>query len=273
MNLKSRAAVFFAKTSHFILKNILHRGATSLPGKIALKIDPDLLRHLSDNLDVIIVSGTNGKTLTTALCVKVLKTAGYDVISNSSGSNMVQGIVNSLIMQKSSKKQVAVLEVDEANVAPVTESLTPKFFVLTNIFRDQMDRYGEIYTTYDKILAGIKNAPKATVITNGDSPIFQRAKPENLTVYYGFDHLNENKDLLAPTNTDGILSPTDHSILHYHFLTYANLGFYYSITDSFKRPKLNYAVTKIDQLTPKYSEFEIGSTRFKIEIGGLYNIY
>lgn len=274
MKIKTRIAIFAARSTHFLLKKVFHSGATSLPGKIALKIDPSLLVHLNENMEVVIVTGTNGKTLTTALCTKILTYAGYDVITNSSGSNMVQGIVNTLIMhKKNGKPVVSILEVDEANVVAVTKSLKPSYFVLTNIFRDQMDRYGEIYTTYDKILSGIKKAPSATVISNGDSPIFQRKKPINRIVYYGFDHIKEDHKIPAPNNTDGILSPTDNSILHYRFLTYANLGAYYSVTDNFKRPKLDYAVTKIEELNPKFSKFDIGVNNFKIEIGGLYNIY
>ncbi|BDR57921.1 Mur ligase family protein [Xylocopilactobacillus apicola] len=276
MNFRTRLAIFSATTSRFILQKVLHRSGTALPGKIALKIQPNLLKDLNQNLDVVIVTGTNGKTLTTALCTKILTNAGYQVITNSSGSNMIQGIVDTIITQTPSHpadKLIAILEVDEANVEVVTESLKPKFFVLTNIFRDQMDRYGEIYTIYDKILAGIKKAPESTVIVNGDSPIFQRDKPSNPEVYYGFNHDSADHSLPAPSNTDGILSPTDNSILHYRFLTYANLGSYYSVTDDFKRPPLKYCVTKVDELTPKFSKFEIDTHPFKIEIGGLYNIY
>lgn len=277
MKLKTHLAIVAAKTSHFILKNILHRSATAFPGKIALKIDPNLLQNLNEKNTTILVTGTNGKTLTTALCAKIMRTAGFKVMTNSSGSNMIQGIVNTLIMQQSknhnNQKSVAILEVDEANMAQVSAALKPEFIVLTNIFRDQMDRYGEIYTTYDKILAGIKKVPQATLIVNGDSPIFQRNKPQNRQIYYGFDLTNKNENRQAPSNTDGVLSPTDHSILHYRFLTYANLGAYYSVTDDFKRPPLNYAVTKINNLTPKESEFEIEHKPFRIEIGGLYNIY
>ena len=276
MNLKTRLALILAKATHFFLQNILHRGGTSLPGRIALKISPDLLQQLNQNFTTVIVTGTNGKTLTTALCSKILKNAGHNVITNSSGSNMVQGIANTLIMEmpkKPDSKLIAILEVDEANVEAVSKALTPDYFVLTNIFRDQMDRYGEIYTTYDKILAGIKLAPNAKVIANGDSPIFQRNLTENPKVYYGFNHLTEDQKLLAPNNTDGILSPTDNSVLRYRFITFANLGAYYSTTDGFKRPLLKYEITKINELTPNFSKFEIDQKPFTIEIGGLYNIY
>ncbi|CAK8054564.1 Mur ligase family protein [Eupransor demetentiae] len=280
MTFRSKIAQLTAQSSHWFLHDLLHRGGTSLPGKLAVKIDPNVLHSLEHDYDLIIVTGTNGKTLTTALITRVLKAGGYSVLTNPSGSNMVQGITGTLLTTKiapspNGKKPVAVLEVDEANVAAIAAAIQPKLFVLTNIFRDQLDRYGEIYTTYEKIEAGIQLAPNATVLTNGDSPIFARGSFPNKRVYYGFNNVKpeDYKDLKAPNNTDGILSPTDHSVLHYHFITYANLGDYFSVTDDFKRPELKYQVTSLDKLTPHYSEFSIDGTPLRIEIGGLYNIY
>lgn len=280
MTLKSSIARTTAKSSYWFLRNVLHRGGTSLPGKLAVSIDPNILKTIQQDFDLIIVTGTNGKTLTTALITRVLQAGGYHVITNPSGSNMIQGITGTLVTTKiktspNGKKPLAVLEVDEANVEKITTAIQPKMFVLTNIFRDQMDRYGEIYTTYDKIVAGIKQAPEALVLANGDSPIFTRGDFTNTRRYFGFNQIapSDYQPNVAPINTDGILSPTDNSVLHYDFITYANLGKYFSVTDEFSRPKLDYQVTSIDDLTPRYSTFSIDNTPLRIEIGGLYNIY
>ncbi|CAH1853440.1 Mur ligase family protein [Convivina intestini] len=280
MTIKSTLAKFSAKSSHWFLRDILHRGGTSLPGKLAVAIDPDILHKLSNDFDLVIVTGTNGKTLTTALITRVLEAGGYSVITNPSGSNMVQGITGTLLTtpikpSPNGKKPVAVLEVDEANVERIAQAIPPKMFVLTNIFRDQLDRYGEIYTTYLKIVAGIRKAPDAVVLTNADSPIFARGNFNNHRIFYGLDNVApaDYQDIKAPNNTDGILSPTDNSVLHYNFITYANLGKYFSVTDNFVRPQLDYRVTSVDQLNPKFSEFSIDNTPLRIEIGGLYNIY
>ena len=280
MTLKSTLARITAKSSYWLLHDVLHRGGTSLPGKLAVSIDPNILTKIQQDFELIIVTGTNGKTLTTALITRVLQAGGYTVITNPSGSNMIQGITGTLVTAKvkpspNGQKPVAVLEVDEANVEKIAAAIKPKMFVLTNIFRDQLDRYGEIYTTYDKIIAGIKHAPEAIVLANGDSPIFTRGDFTNERKYFGFNHIQpaDYNPTVAPINTDGILSPTDHSVLNYDFITYANLGKYFSTTDSFVRPKLNYQVTSITDLTPKYSTFSIDNTPLRIEIGGLYNIY
>lgn len=280
MTLKSTIARATAKSAYWFLHTILHRGGTSLPGKLAVSIDPNILTTIQKDFDLVIVTGTNGKTLTTALITRVLEAGGYTVITNPSGSNMVQGITGTLVTTKikpspNGKKPIAVLEVDEANVETIAAAIKPKMFVLTNLFRDQLDRYGEIYTTYDKIIAGINHAPEAVVLANGDSPIFLRGDFPNKRKYFGFNHIQaaDYQPEVAPINTDGILSPTDDSVLTYDFITYANLGKYFSATDDFARPKLQYQVTHVDTLTPRYSTFSIDGTPLRIEIGGLYNIY
>ncbi|MCT0021201.1 MurT ligase domain-containing protein [Weissella cibaria] len=276
MSLKSALATFVGKSSYVVLHDILRRGGTSLPGKLATKIDPEVMTTLAEKYDVILITGTNGKTLTTTLTTRVLREQFPDVITNPSGSNMMQGITGTMLTAKvtgKSHRPIALLEVDEANVEEVARQLKPMAFVLTNIFRDQLDRFGEIYTTYDKILKGIRLFPEATVIANADSPIFMRGDLPNPKVYYGFNHLPADGDMKAPHNTDGVLSPTDDTVLHYHFMTFGNQGDYFSVSDDFKRPDLDYAVTKINEMTPRYSNFDIDGETYQIEIGGMYNIY
>ncbi|MFL2043515.1 MurT ligase domain-containing protein [Weissella hellenica] len=276
MSLKSGLATFVGKSTYTLLHGVLHRGGTSLPGKLATKIDPNVMKSYAEKYDVILITGTNGKTLTTTLTTRVLREKYADVITNPSGSNMMQGITGTMLTAKlkdKTQRPIALLEVDEANVESVARQLKPKAFVLTNIFRDQLDRYGEIYTTYEKILKGIRLFPEATVIANADSPIFMRGDLPNPKVYFGFNHLQTTNSMRAPHNTDGVLSPTDNSILRYHFMTFGNQGDYFSVTDDFKRPALDYAVTSLNKLTPISSNFDIDGVTYQIEIGGMYNIY
>ena len=272
MSVKSTLAEAAGRSSYWFLHTFF-KGGSSLPGKITLKLDPNILQAFSKKYDLVIITGTNGKTLTTALSVRVLKEKYPQVLTNPTGSNMAQGIVTTFITApRPKKKGLAVLEVDEANVVKVCKYITPVAFVMTNLFRDQMDRYGEIYTTYDKILAGVKLAPQATIIANGDEQIFNTKDLPNPVIYYGFNH-NHVADSQAPANTDGLLCPKCQHILHYHLRTYANLGDYFCPHCGFKRPELTYAVTKLGQLTPTSSTFELDGQEYKIGIGGLYNIY
>lgn len=273
MGVRSQFAIAVGKTSQWALKTFF-KGGSSLPGKLALKIDPHILDSLAKDYQVVVVTGTNGKTLTTALTVNILRQQFDEVLTNPTGANMVQGIVSTFLQAKPKKgqKKFAVLEIDEASLSKVTEYMKPELFLFTNIFRDQMDRYGEIYTTYNKILKGVKLAPKATIIANGDEQLFNSKDLPNPIIYYGFNH-EEKEPFNAPANTDGLLCPKCQHILKYRMRTYAGLGNYFCPNCGFHRPELTYAVTKIDKLTPTHSTFEIDGQKYIIGIGGLYNIY
>ena len=154
MKIKTSIGLIAGKTSSHLLR-LLGRGST-LPGKIALQIDKDILQHLAQNYEIVVITGTNGKTLTTALTVGILQEAFGPIVTNPSGANMISGITTTFLNAKgSSGRPIAVLEIDEASLARICDYITPTLFVITNIFRDQMDRYGEIYTTYRMILDGI----------------------------------------------------------------------------------------------------------------------
>lgn len=276
MSLNSTLAKVAGKTSYWFLHNVL-KGGTSFPGKLAMKIDPQVLNTLAKDYETIIVTGTNGKTMTTALIVSALKKKYGDILTNPSGSNMQQGIVTAFLAHKHkhAKRKIAVLEVDEANVKMVTQLLHPKTFVLTNIFRDQMDRYGEIYTTYEKIVNGIKLEPSAKIIANGDASIFSSVELPNPKVFFGFKLPSDQPDidLKASVNTDGVLCPVCDHILHYHSIIYANLGNFFCPNCGYKHPELSYTVNQIIERTPNSLKFKMGQREYGINIGGTYNIY
>jgi len=269
MTIRTGFAKFVGKATGWGLRNFFHRGST-LPGRLALKIDPAILADLTKDCEIIVITGTNGKTLTTALTVGILREAGYEVLTNPSGANMITGIVSTFLA--ASRKKFAVLEIDEASLPKITTQLKPSLFVFTNIFRDQMDRYGEIYTTYDFIVKGAENAPMATVLVNGDSPIFNSRELKNPVKYYGFDH-EHHTPVRAHYNTEGVLCPRCHHILDYKLNTYANLGNYICQNCGFTRPTLDYRLTKLTEITNTSSSFVIDGESYHINVGGLYNIY
>lgn len=273
MKIRHYFATAVGKTSQWLLQTFF-KGGSSYPGKIALTLDPNILDYLAKDYEVIVVTGTNGKTLTTALIVKILQQEFDDVLTNPTGANMVQGIVSTFLSAHGKKghKKFAVLEIDEASLSKVTRYIKPKLFVFTNIFRDQMDRYGEIYTTYQMILDGAAQAPEATILANGDSPIFNSKDTPNPRIYYGFNHQADHEQFAHP-NTDGVLCPHCQHILHYKMITYANLGKYYCPNCEFKRPELAYQLTQLGEMTNVSSVFTVDEESYKIEVGGLYNIY
>lgn len=260
------------KTAQTLLKS-MGRGST-YPGKLALQFDKNILDSLAKDYEIVVVTGTNGKTLTTALTVGILKEAFGQVLTNPSGANMITGIVSSFLTAKKGKsgKKIAVLEIDEASLPRITQYIKPSLFVFTNIFRDQMDRYGEIYTTYQLIIDGAKNAPEATILANGDSPLFASKELVNPVKYYGFN-TEDHEPQLAHYNTEGILCPKCQAILQYRLNTYANLGHYICLNCDFKRPKLDYQLTALTNTTNVSSAFVIDGQEYSINVGGLYNIY
>lgn len=273
MNIQSRIAVLAGKSCKTILEKT-RSGGSSLPGKVAMKISPSILKDLSANYRVVIVTGTNGKTLTTSLITKIFEAKYGTVLTNPTGANLLQGIVSCFLSAKNNGKdtQYAVLEVDEATLKYVTKHIKPEVIVFTNVFRDQMDRYGEIYTTYQLMADGAALAPEATIIANGDLPIFSSKSLVNPIEFFGFSHEAE-REQMAHYNTDGILCPKCDNILHYKLLTYANLGQFYCTHCDFKRPTLAHAVTEVQTLNTEHSTFAIDGTLFDLPIAGLYNVY
>lgn len=272
MIIKTCLAKIVGKSAHLILSK-LGRG-TTLPGKLALHLDPNILKTLAKDYEVVVITGTNGKTLTTALTVGILREAFGEVVTNPSGANMITGIASTFLTAKPgpSGRNIAVLEIDEASLSKVTEHISPSLFVFTNIFRDQMDRYGEIYTTYQMIVDGAAKAPKATILANGDSPLFNSQDLVNPVQYYGFDTTKKPQER-AHYNTEGILCPKCQSIIEYRLNTYANLGDYTCPACDFERPDLTYALTELTELTHVSSRFIIDGQDYGIKVGGLYNIY
>ncbi|SBO16805.1 Mur ligase middle domain protein [Carnobacterium divergens] len=275
VSIRSNFAITVGKTTRWGLHTFF-KGGSSLPGVITKKLDPTVLGALAKDFEVVIVTGTNGKTLTTALTYQVLKQKYPDIITNPTGANMQQGIISTFLthhsFKKTTHKKIAVLEVDEGSLVHVTKYIKPKAILFTNVFRDQMDRFGEIYTIYRMMTDGAALAPDATIVSNGDAPIFNSVETVNPRVYFGFDHLPDGEEM-AHFNTDGVLCPHCQNILHYKFITYSNLGKYYCPNCDFKRPELTYRLTEMVHTNHESSEFKIDGESFKINVGGLYNVY
>ena len=134
MKINTALGLLAGKSSHFVLDK-LGRGWT-LPGKVALTFDKNILQNLAKNYEVVVITGTNGKTLTTALTVGILKEAFGEVVTNPSGANMITGITTTFLTAKKGKsgKNIAVLEIDEASLSRICDYIKPSRFVFTIIF-------------------------------------------------------------------------------------------------------------------------------------------
>lgn len=275
INIKSILSIFSAKVTAFLAKHLM-KGGSNFPGKIALKIDKTILKTVSKGYKVILVTGTNGKTTTTSMIYNILKENGFNVITNNTGANLYPGIVACFISNfcffKRPKNAYAVIEVDEANVKFITEYLTPEIITITNLFRDQLDRYGEVYTTLVKILEGVEKVPESKLVLNGDESLLGKLNVKNPCVYYGFN-VPINEDNSLDLNADAKFCKFCKAPYSYNFVTYNHLGDFYCPECGYKRAKLSYAVNEIYELTPTSSSVRINNTDVLISQSGAYNIY
>ena len=231
---------------------------------------------MSKNTKFIFVTGTNGKTMTTHFLTNILRQHYENVFTNESGSNMVQGIITSLLDNPPNKDTVAVLEVDEANLSRIGKFLKADYVVFTNVFRDQMDRFGEIYNIFDKMMEGMEEMPDATIVANGDLPIFAYDKMDSYKkVYYGIRDkrdVHEDYSLDAELNSDGILCPKCNSVLKYRLVNYSSLGDFTCPSCDFSSKSLKYCIDNLVKLESNHSTFKIANEEYEISVGGLYNI-
>lgn len=271
---KSIVAIICGKFTLFVSKHLL-KGGSNFPGRVALKLDKSILKEISKNYRVIMITGTNGKTTTTSMINNLLVENGHDTITNNTGANMLPGIVSCLIDNfkfNNKKSKYAVLEVDEANLKFITEYITPEIITITNLFRDQLDRYGEVYTTLNKILEGIVKVPSSTLVLNGDESLLGKLDLPNPKVYYGFNE-SLNESVNVDTNADAKFCKFCKSPYEYNFITYNHLGDFYCPNCGYKRDSLSYAVTSILEVTPDYSKVMFNDSEFTVTQSGIYNIY
>lgn len=258
------------------LSKWIFKGGSNFPGTVALKFDKHILKTVAKDYNIILVTGTNGKTTTTSMIYNILKANNFSVITNNTGANMVTGITSCFVSNysffKNNKNTYAVIETDEAYVPIITEDISPKIITVTNLFRDQLDRYGEINTTFAKIFSGIEKTPSTTLVLNGDESLFGKLDVKNPVCYYGFD-VPIKKDAKLDMNSDNKFCKCCKSQYDYKFVTYNHLGYYYCKNCGYERPKLKYAVTNIIDLNPNGSTVEFNNKEFTINQAGEYNIY
>lgn len=275
IKIKSILSILAGKCTIFLSKHLL-KGGSTFPGRIALKLDKKILKVVAKDYNVILVTGTNGKTTTTSMITNIFKEDGLRVITNNTGANLFPGVVSCFIDNykffKSNKNSYAVIEVDEANVKFITEYITPSIITITNLFRDQLDRYGEVYTTLSKILEGITKVPDTTLVLNGDDSLFGKLNIPNKTIYYGFNK-TINDETAVDINADAKFCKFCKSPYEYNFITYNHLGDYYCPNCHYKRPELKYAVNNILEVTPNNSTVVMNDAKVTISQSGLYNIY
>ncbi len=216
------------------LSRLFGGNGTSIGGLVATKLDKNILTKLSKNVSkIIVVTGTNGKTTTSNLIASCFS---KPIIHNSKGANMYYGVVSAFLQNKG---DVAVLEVDEGSIPKVLSFLDVDYLVVTNFFRDQLDRYSEI----DMLVESIKQSVQSHthLILNANDPFTMRLDCGNST-YYGFDTKVDNfRDFEI---SESKYCPNCGRLLNYDKVFYLQIGSY-SCECGFRTPIIDVVVNKI----------------------------
>lgn len=241
-------ALWLAKLSSIALK-ILRRNATYFPGKIALTLCPEFMGMLDKPKTIIGVTGTNGKTTTCNMINNILEQNGFDFINNKYGSNIDGGIATTLIQGANflgkSKKDLAVLEIDERSANKIFPYITPTYLICTNLFRDSLMR-----NAHTEFISDILNKyiPKETImIENADDIICSHIAENNKKIYFSIDKLETDTQNCENITRDIRVCPKCLSKLKYEYVRYHHIGKAYCPNCDYKCPENpDYRITNID---------------------------
>lgn len=275
----------FSKTISFILKKLGISGGTALPGLIALQLDQNFIQNFVRQISKgnILISGTNGKTTTARMLATILAAGNINFIHNRAGSNLLRGMASTIVSDfpvfGKGKFNLGAWETDEATVLPAVEALQPKVLVILNLFRDQLDRYGEIDKIKKIWTQAVKKMPaRSALVLNADDPAVAHLghKFAGSLFYFGIEDQKIEEKVL-PRFADTKYCPNCATTLAYDAVYTSHLGKYSCPVCGHKRPVLNFAATDVNCMSPVEAEFKLKTKNLKlpvkINLGGLYNIY
>lgn len=273
--LTAKALVFFLR--------LTGSGGTSLPGKAALALYPDIISVLAAKYRIVMVTGTNGKTTTSRIIEQILKENHICYTANKSGANLLSGLTTTLVqdvgMNLHPHAHTALLEVDEAAFRVSSKYIKPAVLVVTNFFRDQLDRYGELYSTLKAVKEGISRLPETTLILNADDSLCASLgnNVPNPVVYYGLDEFAIPEETTSVLNNDAAFCMYCKTKYDYSFRSYGHLGHFSCPGCGYSRPEALIRVEKVLSLSGSFSlvifSTPAGNFTAQVNLPGLYNVY
>ncbi|HEV7677033.1 MAG TPA: MurT ligase domain-containing protein [Candidatus Dormibacteraeota bacterium] len=280
-DLRLTAAVAAGKAAAATSRLLRRGGGTTIPGDVALALDRGVLRKLSPALPggIVLVTGTNGKTTTTGLIAGALQRNGERVLTNSSGANLVFGLVAAAVadadLRGRPRSQTAVFEVDELHLDRAVIETRPRLVVVLNLLRDQLDRSGELETTAGRIGDALRKLPdSAQVVANVDDPLVAgqcRGLPNLVPI--GVD---AGEFLLPglPHAADARACPVCNAPLRFSRVVLAHCGTYSCTACDFGRVQPAFALTHIDAPRIDALSLEVSDgAHIDAAVGGVYNAY
>ncbi len=286
MTLRLPLAIILGKATAAASRALRLGGGTTMPGRVARAVAPDVLRQLAARLPegCVIVTGTNGKTTTSRLISHILHLAGTPSVHNRAGANLVTGIIAALIGQATWRGRlrggIGIFEVDEATLPAVWEPLHPRAVVLTNLFRDQLDRYGEIDLVSGRWRAALHEHPRAdvAVIYNADDPLVAEvgAQTPGRQIPFGI------ADAACGVRTLEHAADARYCFrcgirYHYSVVYFGHMGIYRCPQCGTQRPDPIVAADAVELQGIEGSAFTLrapaGHTRVRTVLPGVYNIH
>lgn len=258
-----------------VIGKLVGKGS-SLPGKYALKLCPDILRRVSLPPYIIAVTGSNGKTSTVEMIAAILRAAGKNVVYNAEGSNQIEG-VTTLILANSTlsgkmRGDVLLLESDERYARHSFQWFHPTHFVITNLYRDQLTRNGHPEWVYDAILPAIH--PDTTLVLNADDPLvscFAQGHDPEKVKWFGLERCATDTDAPVGVYDDGARCPVCRGRMVYDYYHYHHIGGYRCESCGHHRHAPDFAVTALD--LEKGTLTIGGDTQLHLAFRSIYNVY
>ncbi len=247
---------------------------SSLPGKFALMVCPNVLSKIKLPERIIAVTGSNGKTSTVEMIAHILRLNGLNVVYNAEGSNQIEGVTTFILSNATLggklKGDVLLIESDERYAKYTFKHFAPTHYVITNLYRDQLTRNGHPMWVYNAIKESIHD--QTQLILNADDPLVSLfgTGREN-TLYFGADKLSSDSDEFTSVYNDGVYCPVCHAPMEYSTYHYNHIGHFDCAVCGYKRRSTDFTVTSAD-LEEGFIVID-GKHRIDLALKSLYNIY
>ncbi|MFN8635044.1 MAG: Mur ligase family protein [Chloroflexota bacterium] len=285
MGARLTAALLAGRVATDLSRRLGRGGGTVIAGHVVPRIDPTALRTVTRRLrhGSILVSGTNGKTTTTRLISHILEQSAIHALHNRAGANLVTGLVSAVVAQTSlagwPRADVGLFEVDEATVPAALREIRPRAVLLTNIFRDQLDRYGEVHFVADLWAQAVRHLPADTTLAlNADDPLVATLGRDQGagTLFFGVGDASVGSGEV-PHASDARICPRCGTPFAYEVCFYGHLGQYACPGCGLARPQPSVEATSItlhgDRGSDVVIRTPIGEIQATLSLPGLYNVY
>ena len=283
---RTLASIWAAKTAAKASRTLRRGGGTAAGGLIGLWLNPGLICDLAAQLGQgsVVITGTNGKTTTSLLISETARASGLLPLANASGSNLTRGIASALAMAvevdgglDEAERNIGVFEVDEATLTQALPELRPRVAVFTNLFRDQLDRYGEVEAVAGRWRDVLAGAPsEMRLVLNSDDPaVASLGENRDRVTYFGVE--DRKLDTGAPEHASDALFCRCGARLDYAVAFYGHLGHWSCAACGRARPRPTISARLVKLGDGHSARFQLEShgekSTLQLAIGGLYNVY